>query len=94
MNIIETIIKQQGEGSTTVQAMRQFFPVIEQAAEELQAERDSLRAALRWNAAVLKALCVEGISEFSRSTLQSETKTFWEILVMANDALNQQETGK
>lgn len=38
MSIVDEIIKQQGEASTAVQALRQFFPIIEQAEKALQSQ--------------------------------------------------------
>lgn len=85
MNIIETIIKQQGEDSTTVQALRQFFPIIEQAASELRAERDGLREALQLMLDRSHPAYVEDV--FLRDRLIDARET-------ARTALDQQEAEK
>lgn len=57
--------------------------VAQAAADEIE----RLRTALLWNAAALNACCVDSIREASNITIKPDTKTFGEILDMADAAL-------
>lgn len=48
MSIIEKIVEQQGENSTVVQVLQQFFPVIGQAEAALQSQDREDAERYRW----------------------------------------------
>lgn len=59
----------------------------------LLADYDRLRDALLWNAAALNECCKDCVQEASNITIASETKSFAEILDMADAALAQEQGG-